>query len=295
MAAIAQLDAAAVLEHAHDAFVAMDSDGKIVAWNRAATTAFGWQPHEVIGRRLSEVIIPEQFRRMHEDGLRLFLETGVGPVLGATLEVEGLHRDGHLLPVDLTITPYEGADGTYVFGAFLSDATDRRRLRRWQRASERVAWAIATDDPHVSLPAALLTAIGEEMDFALGLWWGHADDRLTLGDRWSARPEYEGFIRISDRSFQRGEGLPGLAWGTATTIWSRDIGDDPRYVRRAAGREAQLHAAVFIPALAGSDVVGVFEFLSAEARPMDDDLIQLLTSFGRQVGPLMAKRAPAGP
>lgn len=87
----------------------------------------------------------------------------------------------------------------------------------------------------------------------------------------------------------RGEGLPGIAWDTGTTIWSRELGEDPRYLRTDAIRAAGLHSAVFIPAAADSGLVGVFEFLSPDSIPLDDDLIHLLSSFGRQVGAIVAR------
>ncbi len=47
-----------VLDSAHDAFIGMDSDGRIVRWNAQAASTFGWSRDEVIGQQLADTIIP---------------------------------------------------------------------------------------------------------------------------------------------------------------------------------------------------------------------------------------------
>src|SRR5262249_52072961 len=56
---------ALILDTAHDAFIAMSADGLITEWNRHAEITFGWPRAEVVGRVLSETIIPPQFRAAH--------------------------------------------------------------------------------------------------------------------------------------------------------------------------------------------------------------------------------------
>jgi PAS domain S-box-containing protein len=76
------------------AFV-MDGDGNIVAWSAQAEAAFGWRSEDAIGRRLSELVIPERNRAVHEMGLKRFMASGRGKLLDRPLELEMLHRDGH--------------------------------------------------------------------------------------------------------------------------------------------------------------------------------------------------------
>lgn len=76
------------------AFV-MDSNGAVVEWSAQAEAAFGWRREEAVGRRLSELVIPERHRATHEAGLRRFVAAGRGALLDRPLELEMLHRDGH--------------------------------------------------------------------------------------------------------------------------------------------------------------------------------------------------------
>jgi PAS domain S-box-containing protein len=115
-----------VLDTALDAVVVMDPGGRVIGWNRHAAACFGWSDEEAVGRKLSELIIPEQHREVHERGLKHYLETGVGPVLNRHIEVSGLHRDGREIPVELSITECEQF-GERLFIGFLRDISGRRQ------------------------------------------------------------------------------------------------------------------------------------------------------------------------
>ncbi|MEX0835521.1 MAG: PAS domain S-box protein [Nitriliruptor sp.] len=116
-----------ILAAATDAFVGMDADGIVTEWNRAAEELLGWDRPEAVGRRLSETIIPERFRRAHERGLRHYLATGEGPVIGQRVELPAMHRDGHEIPIELAVfvTTTGGVQG---FNAFIHDVSEHKRL-----------------------------------------------------------------------------------------------------------------------------------------------------------------------
>jgi PAS domain S-box-containing protein len=116
-----------MLDSAHDCFVGMDSDGRIVSWNAQAAATFGWSRDEVIGKQLSETIIPTGFRDAHIAGLRRFHETGEAPIVNRRLELRGLHRDGHEFPIEITVTTPVRAGRGFFFGAFLRDISERLR------------------------------------------------------------------------------------------------------------------------------------------------------------------------
>ena len=124
---VAESDARAhmILDTAHDAFVGMDSGGRIVAWNAQAEQTFGWEAQEAIGRNLADTIIPAGFREAHIRGMARFLSTGDAPVVNRRLELRGLHRRGHEFPIEITITSPMRRDEGYFFGAFLRDISDR--------------------------------------------------------------------------------------------------------------------------------------------------------------------------
>jgi PAS domain S-box-containing protein len=129
-----------IVDTAHDAFVGMNSDGKIVMWNAQAAVIFGWSAAEAIGESLANLIIPSAFREAHRSGLKKFLSSGEAPVLNQRLELSALHRKGHEFPIEITITdPISSGEGHF-FGAFLRDISERRaheaELRRAKESAE---------------------------------------------------------------------------------------------------------------------------------------------------------------
>lgn len=121
----------AVLRTALDAVVVMRTDGTVAGWNDKAEAYFGWSYTEARGKRMSEMVIPHRHRASHERGLAHYLATGEGPVLDKHLEIEALHRDGHEIPVELSITRTEQF-GEPVFLGFLRDISERRDAARRQ-------------------------------------------------------------------------------------------------------------------------------------------------------------------
>jgi PAS domain S-box-containing protein len=129
-----------VVDTAHDAFIGINSAGRIVQWNAQAERTFGWQQREVCGRVLAEVIIPAAFREAHTTGMRRFHETGEAPVVNQRLELTACHRDGREFPIELTVTSPIRVENGFFFGAFLRDISERRQrddeLRQAKESAE---------------------------------------------------------------------------------------------------------------------------------------------------------------
>jgi PAS domain S-box-containing protein len=131
-----------VLDTALDAVVVMDVEGRVAGWNDHAAQAFGWSAPEALGQKLSELIIPPQFREAHEGGLSRFLQTGDGPVLDRRIEVSAIRRDGTEFPVELSVTASDQF-GKSLFVGFLRDISERqaqveRQRRLLQESDHRV-------------------------------------------------------------------------------------------------------------------------------------------------------------
>ena len=114
-----------IINSALDAIVCIDTEGCITVWNPQAEKIFGWKEHEIKGRRLSETIIPEQYRSLHEAGLKRYLTSGEQAVLNKLIEITAMHRNGKEFPVELTIIPMRQKDKDF-FCAFIRDITERR-------------------------------------------------------------------------------------------------------------------------------------------------------------------------
>ena len=124
----------AMLEAALDAVVTMDHRGRVVGWNHAAETTFGYRADEVVGREMADLIVPPSLRAAHRRGLARFLETEHPVVLDKRLELKGMHKNGTEFPVELTITRI-ALPGPPTFTGYLRDITDRLQAEAELRAS----------------------------------------------------------------------------------------------------------------------------------------------------------------
>lgn len=112
-----------------DAVISMDIKGRVIEWNPVASKMFGFAEAEVIGKRMSELIIPPVYREAHEKGLKRFIQTGHGPVLGNRIEIEGHRKNGEIFPIELTVTHIQLTD-SQIFTAYIRDITYRKESER---------------------------------------------------------------------------------------------------------------------------------------------------------------------
>jgi two-component system CheB/CheR fusion protein len=132
----------ALLDSALDCIITMDANGLIMEFNAAARRVFGYTREQAVGKELASLIIPPAMRERHRAGLRHYLETGEGPVLGRRLEVTALRSDGSEIMVELAITALQ-MEKRPVFTAYLRDITDRNK---GEEASRRLAAIIESSD-----------------------------------------------------------------------------------------------------------------------------------------------------
>jgi PAS domain S-box-containing protein len=121
-----------VFESATDAIVLADPEGRIISWNRAARAIFGYLEDEVLGRPLT-ILMPPRYRGRHEAGMIRVREGGASRVVGRTLEMYGLRKDGAEFPIELAIGTWDTERGHF-FSGVIRDITrrkeDEERLRR---------------------------------------------------------------------------------------------------------------------------------------------------------------------
>lgn len=125
-----------IIDSALDAVVTMDLDGLIISWNPQAEVIFGWSASEVIGKKMSQVIIPPSYREAHERGHRHLIQTGQATVLNRRIELTALRQDGTEFPVELTIAKVM-VGGTPQFSAFIRDLSELKESEaKLARASD---------------------------------------------------------------------------------------------------------------------------------------------------------------
>lgn len=115
----------AILAAANDAIISIDHEGRVLVWNRHATELFGYTPDEMLGEHLT-AIVPERFREGHGAGIARVVAGGDRHVIGHTVELAGVHRDGREFPIELSLaTASTGSEPVFI--GIVRDITERKR------------------------------------------------------------------------------------------------------------------------------------------------------------------------
>lgn len=132
-----------VIESANDAIIVADHEGKIIQWNKGAIRIFGHPKEAILGESLHS-IIPERFHSLHATGFARYIGTKEAHIIGKTLELEGLRRDGSEFPIEMSLGSWETEDGLF-FSSIIRDITERKLTE------ERIS-SLVYLDPLTGLP-----------------------------------------------------------------------------------------------------------------------------------------------
>jgi diguanylate cyclase (GGDEF)-like protein/PAS domain S-box-containing protein len=121
---------AALVEHSADAIVAVDAEGRITAWNHAATALYGYSEREALGRFAAELVPSTD-----GESERLPHRVLAGEVVRR--ESSRRRRDGGILTIASTISPIRDRTGVIVGAVGLSrDVTLQRRSQAALQAAQ---------------------------------------------------------------------------------------------------------------------------------------------------------------
>jgi len=118
-----------VIDGALDAILTIDHAGKLVEFNPAAERMFGYQREQVLGKTLSEIIVPPRLRKSHEEGYKRFVLTNEKHLFNQRVELQAMRSDGAEFPVELTLTALN-EDGLSLVTGFIRDISEQKRARQ---------------------------------------------------------------------------------------------------------------------------------------------------------------------
>ncbi|NHK32641.1 MAG: PAS domain S-box protein, partial [Asgard group archaeon] len=113
-----------IIKHSPQVILSSDIDGKFVYANPAVEQVFGYKPNEVIGQQVS-LLAPIGQEKIQKDLFDDVLKHGM-----RTIEITRKHKDGHLIPLIMTISPVLDEEGNIQsLNSMLIDLSEVKELR----------------------------------------------------------------------------------------------------------------------------------------------------------------------
>ncbi|MBB4305296.1 two-component system sensor kinase FixL [Rhodobium orientis] len=117
-----------VLDTAVDGIIVMDDEMRILVFNKACEKLFGYSAVEVVGSNVA-VIMPPEYANHHDGYVERYLETGQERIIGIGREVLGMHRDGTIFPVELSVGEAHTPEGRQFIG-IMRDVRSRKEVEK---------------------------------------------------------------------------------------------------------------------------------------------------------------------
>ncbi|WP_051559871.1 PAS domain S-box protein [Marinobacterium jannaschii] len=130
----------AIFDMAASAIITIDKQGLIRDINPAASKMFGYQKDQVIGQNIS-LLMPQPYRAEHDGYLKSYQRTGDAKVIGQNREASAQHRDGHVFPIQLSVSEVQSENDHFYVG-MITDISDRKAFEAsLQQAKEQAEQA----------------------------------------------------------------------------------------------------------------------------------------------------------
>jgi two-component system NtrC family sensor kinase len=249
----------AIVDHALAALISSDAQGCIVEFNPSAELMFGRTRAEVLGRRVSEVVMPERFRAAHEAGLRRLEANGEARMLGKRVELSALRVDGTEFPIEMVLWRTD-AGGEVFYTASMVDVTERHNAAR-QIEQQREA---LRQSEKLSAMGSLLAGVAHELNNPLAIVMGRAslleekcDDAALKADVTRIREAAERCGRIVRTFLNMARSRPTQRVSVALNSLVRAAAEMLHYSYRTHGIELTLNLGDGMPeVMADGDQIG---------------------------------------
>ena len=249
-----------ILETANEAFIGMDPDGTITAWNPQAELTFGWSAAEAIGRTLCDTVVAPAYRAAHAHGVEQFLTTSEGSQLNRPIDLLAIHRDGHEFPVEATVWSVRAA-GTVTFSAFVRDISERLRAEEALRKETTLIQLLQSVTTAANRSSSIehtaktcLGLIGNYMGWPVChvyLRGSDANEEMASAAIWQVHDgvRFAAFRDVTERApVTSGIGLPGCILASGTPQWILNLADEaPLSERTRAATDAGLRFGIRVP------------------------------------------------
>src|SRR4051812_8650467 len=153
---------AAVVEASLDCIVTTDARGRIIEFNPAAETTFGYRREQALGRELAALIVAPAMRDACRAGLAEYLHTDRGAVARHRIETTAMRADGSEFSVELAIVRID-TDDAALFKMFLRDLSECTQAANGRRPEDNASELLQASRAEARRNALFLNAISHDL------------------------------------------------------------------------------------------------------------------------------------
>jgi PAS domain S-box-containing protein len=118
----------ALFNYASIGILITNAKGEIQMANKYIEQQFGYQPGELVGRKV-EVLIPPRYTQRHVKHREQFNDNPHSRPMGLGMELSGMKKDGSEFPVEVSLGHYRIEDESYSL-AFINDISQRKETEQ---------------------------------------------------------------------------------------------------------------------------------------------------------------------
>lgn len=255
-----------------NALILVNRHGMIEMCNHSTEKLFDYSMAELIGHPV-EILVPEDLQANHFNNKRKFLEHPTPRAIGTGNELEGVHRSGRRISLEVGLNPLETVDGVKILVSIL-DITERKHEEKTrQHLLDISQTAVAATSPTEILENTM-KIIRESLAFDyLGLRWveavtGELRYVTSMGKYASTQTEIANWV------IQTGYGIAGMVARTGIPECVNNSHLDSRTIYPPGVAIAKEHS-ICLPLIAEGRVFGILFIARYEDPPFTSEEFEL--------------------
>jgi len=284
-----QIQAATIVSRSVDGIITANERALIESFNPAAEAIFGYRAEEVLGKPFT-LLMSERCHEAHQEALPRATSAAETNLVGKTLELQGVRKDGTEFPIELSLAAWKVGRCPRHLSVIrditerkLADETKRRNLEQFRILNE-INKAVNSTLDLKDILNLLLNKIDETLPYS--------KTTLRLYDRQTGSLEPVALGNLDEQQWRRGSdidqsisrrGLSHAVGESKAPIIVPNVQSDPRSVAPELFRKQGLFSFLGLPLIADGEVLGVLGVYTKKPHDFTDEEVKFLSTLVAQV------------
>ncbi len=210
-------------------------------------------------------------------------------------EIKNRNKAGNHYWVDCSIIPFLDKKGQpYQYIAIQHDITEKKNALERLTIETRLISIISENEAIENSIKKIAHQICLHLEWDVSVYWSLDPKKNKLSNpkiyNHNNKPIFDFEQQTRRLEFTKGEGLPGYVWVSKKPKWLVDLEGQSLLINRSSIEETSLSSALVFPILFRNEVIGVMEFFSFKRKKDDYNILQMIESFGLQIGAFIDRK-----